>query len=111
MAGSDEERILERRRRITDILADIAGHAAAVSKERCPYKNKPGECTAQFRCRSQRTAEEGGPPLCGHDGTFDYRLAWETRPDTYDKTREKLRRIREEAAQRRRVTDGRRDAE
>jgi hypothetical protein len=58
-------------------------------------------CTAQFRCRNQQVPEGGGSLICGHDGKFDYRLAWETRPDAYDKTREKLRRIREEAERRR----------
>jgi hypothetical protein len=106
MVGSDEERFRERRQRISEILADIAGHAQSVSVLRCPYKNKPGECTAQFRCRNQRPSATGGPLLCGHDGTFDYRVAWETRPETYDRTREKLRRIREEAARRRREADG-----
>jgi hypothetical protein len=101
MAESDEKRYRERLQRITGILSDIAGHAQSVSKERCPYKNKAGLCTAQFRCRNQRSPEGGGL-VCGHDGKFDYRLAWETRPDTYEKTREKLRRIREEAERRRR---------
>jgi len=101
MAESDEERFLERRQRMSEILADIAGHAKSVSTLRCPYKNKPGECTAQFRCRNQQFGEGGGRSRCGHDGTFDYRVAWETRPETYDRTREKLRRIREEAARRR----------
>jgi hypothetical protein len=109
MVPSDEERVRERRRRISEILADIAGHAESVSKQRCPYKNKPGECTAQFHCRNQRPGEAGGPLLCGHDGTFDYRVAWETRPETYDRTREKLRRIRDEA-RRRREAGGPRDA-
>jgi hypothetical protein len=110
MVESDEERFRERRQRITEILADIAGHAQSVSTLRCPYKNKPGECTARFRCRNQRRPDTGGALLCGHDGTFDYRVAWETRPETYDRTREKLRRIREEAARRREAANPR-DAE
>jgi hypothetical protein len=109
MVASDEERYRERQQRLTEILADIAGHAHVVSKDRCPYKNKAGECTAQFRCRNQRPFDGGQNPfLCGHDGTFDYRTAWETRPETYEKTREKLKRIREEAARRR--AGGARDA-
>lgn len=107
---SDEEQYQERLQRITGILSDIAGHAQAVSKERCPYKNKPGLCTAQFKCRNQQPVEDGGF-ICGHDGTFDYRLAWESRPDTYEKTREKLRKIREEAALRRAAPGSSQDPE
>src|SRR6266508_4002549 len=102
MAESDEERYRERLQRITEILSDIAGHAQFVSKERCPYKNKAGLCTARFRCRNQRSQPGEGGLVCGHDGKFDYRLAWETRPDTYERTREKLRQIRNEAVRRRR---------
>ena len=107
MAESDDERYQQRLRRMTEILADIAGHAQATAKHRCPYKNKPGLCTAQFRCRNQQVSATGdGGLVCGHDGTFDYRVAWETRPDAYGKTREKLRRIREEAEKRRRDSRG-----
>ena len=112
MVGSDERDYEERRQRIAEILADIAGHAQSVSKERCPYKNKAGFCTAQFRCRNQQPGPDVTSPLiCGHDGKFDYRTAWETRPDTYDKTREKLRRIREEAELRRKNSAPRQDRE
>lgn len=109
MAETDEERYRERLRRITGILSDIAGHAQSVSKERCPYKNKAGLCTAQFRCRNQRTPQVGGDLICAHDGNFDYRLAWETRPDTYERTREKLRQVRSEAEHRRRNAKGPQD--
>ena len=110
MAESDEERYRKRRQLMGEILADIAGHAESVSKERCPYMNKGRECTARFRCRNQ-LPQEGKPRFrCGHDGTFDYRTAWEMRPDSYDKTREKLKRIREEGERRRREASGRRDA-
>jgi hypothetical protein len=101
--ASDEKQYQERLQRIGGLLADIAGHAQEVSKERCPYKNKPGLCTAQFKCRNQQPLPEGGF-RCGHDGTFDYRSAWEVRPDSYEKTREKLRKIREDAAERRKTT-------
>ena len=98
MSKTEDERYQERLARLTDILSDIAGHAQDVSKERCPYKSKPGLCTAKFSCRNQLPAlEVGGSFVCSHDGTFDYRNAWEARPDAYEKTREKLRRIREDA--------------
>lgn len=103
--ASDEKQYQERLRRIGGLLADIAGYAQEISKERCPYKNKPGLCTAQFKCRNQQPLQEGGF-RCGHDGTFDYRSAWEVRPDSYEKTRDKLRKIREEAAERRKASGG-----
>lgn len=103
MEDSEEKRVLERRQRMTEILADIAGHAQSTARERCPYMSKPGMCTAQFKCRNQRpTEDEAGAFKCGHDGTFDYRSAWEARPDAYEITRAKLRKIRTEAEQRRR---------
>ncbi len=98
MSGNEDERYQVRLDRLTDILADIAGHAQEVSKDRCPYMAVTRACTAQFRCRNQQPAADvAGGSTCGHDGTFDYRSAWESRPDSYEKTREKLRRIREEA--------------
>ena len=112
MADSDEQRVQERRQRMTEILADIAGHAQATARERCPYKSKPGLCTAKFSCRNQQPAAVGGGSfICGHDGAFDYRTAWETRPDAYEITRAKLRRIREEAELRRRSERGTQDPE
>jgi hypothetical protein len=102
MTKIDKEAYQERLRRMTEVFSEIVGHADQVSKGRCPYMNRKRLCTAAFRCRNQRPDPAGGDqPVCGHDGTFDYRLAWESRPDSYDKVREKLRRIRADAARRR----------
>jgi hypothetical protein len=104
MTESVEERYDERLSRLSEILADIAGHAQDVSRARCPYKSKPGLCTAKFSCRNQQPTVDAGSSLaCTHDGTFDYRLAWESRPESYDKVRAKLQRIRAEAEQARAV--------
>ncbi len=54
MTIADEEQYQQRLDLLTDILADIAGHAQAVSKERCPYMTVQRACTAKFRCRNQR---------------------------------------------------------
>jgi len=101
--GGDPEAYRERIRRMTELFADIADHAKDMSRNRCPYRDRHDLCTARFRCRNQRPAPAGAEPAeaCGHDGGFDYRSAWETRPDTFERTRDKLRRVREEAAQRR----------
>lgn len=98
------EAFRERIRRMTELLAGIAGHAQDSARDRCPYMNIRRLCTAEFRCRNQRPAPEGAdrPFACGHAGGFDYRNAWESRPASYEETRAKLRRIREEAAARRR---------
>jgi hypothetical protein len=89
-------------RAMTELLSGIAGHAQAVSKDRCPYMTVGRLCTAGFRCRNQRPVEgHEHPHACGHAGGFDYRLAWESRPETYEVTRERLRRIRAEASARR----------
>jgi hypothetical protein len=97
----------ERIRRMTELFAGIAGHAEATAKDRCPYRDAADRCTALFRCRNQLadpTRAEG--TLCGHKGGFDYRSAWETRPEAWEKTRAKLRAIRAEAARRRAEPEG-----
>ena len=104
MSKSEDERYDERLARLSEILADIAGHAQTVSLERCPYKSKPGLCTAKFSCRNQKPVGDAKSNIaCTHDGTFDYRLAWDSRPESYDKVRAKLQRIRAEAEQARRA--------
>lgn len=103
MAGADPEAIRERIRRMTELFSEIAGHAETQSRSRCPYRDRSDQCTARFRCRNQRPAPDGAGPAhaCGHDGRFDYRSAWEVRPESHERTRERLRRVREEARERR----------
>lgn len=103
MSGNDPEAFRDRIRQIGEMFASIADQAREMSRDRCPYRDRLDLCTARFRCRNQRPAPAGAERAlaCGHDGRFDYRSAWEMRPETYEMTRAKLRRIREEAAARR----------
>ena len=39
--------------------------------------------------------------MCGHDGAFDYRDAWESNPDTYDKAKAKIDKIKKQASSKR----------
>ena len=43
--------------------------------------------------------------MCGHDGAFDYRSAWETDPESFDKAKVKIDKIKREAAHRRAAPD------
>jgi len=75
----DKEEYQKRLDAISTIVADMMRHVDVVSQERCPYKNRLDQCTAQFGCRNQRTPEVAGEPfLCVGDDKLDYRSAWET---------------------------------
>ncbi len=81
---------------LMEILTGIVEHADEQAKDRCPYRNRHDHCTAKFRCRNQVRAEgEDGAELCGHDGPFDYRLAWETQPRLYDKAKTDIEKARD----------------
>lgn len=87
----------QRCERLSAILADMANHAMVQATNRCPYKNRFDECTAQFGCRNQRPPEVARGPrpdrrgvtrpvsagpgsglkLCRGDDKLDYRSAWE----------------------------------
>lgn len=92
----------ERLDRIADLFSGIVAQAEVSSRTRCPYRDRHDLCTALFRCRNQ-IATETDPDLltCGHDGTFDYRTAWETNPRARERTRAKISAIKEQAASRR----------
>jgi len=88
--------------RIGELLSDIVDHAGTVSRYRCPYRNRVDQCTAAFSCRNQQPPEEAGAPArCGHDGTFDYRSAWEADASAYAKAKARIGRTRSAAAERR----------
>jgi hypothetical protein len=88
--------------RISEMFTDMVAHAEAVCKTRCPYRDRKDRCTAEFRCRNQRQPETAGAPLiCGHDGEFDYRSAWESNPLAHARTKKKLGEIRDGATRRR----------
>ena len=98
--------------RITEMFANMVTHADEQSNLRCPYRNRHDECTAKIRCRNQLSPrggspslEEGGLLVCGHDGTFDYRDAWDSDPRSVKKARDKVQRIRNEASERRKTDD------
>lgn len=91
--------------RITEIFAGMVNHADTVSQTRCPYRDRHDRCTAEFRCRNQQPEDEA--VICGHDGAFDYRSAWDTNPDAYRRAKTKVAKIKRESAQRRRAKSDR----
>ena len=77
-------------------------HADAQATQRCPYRDARDRCTAAFSCGNQIPAEteKDEPATCGHDGTFDYSLAWETDPATRERAHKQLDRIKQDARRR-----------
>jgi hypothetical protein len=58
-------------------LGSLVVQAEQLSQQRCPYRNRLDECTAEFGCRNQRRPDEpGGRRRCSGDD-LDYRKAWE----------------------------------
>ncbi|MBI00883.1 MAG: hypothetical protein CL783_00165 [Chloroflexi bacterium] len=93
-----------RLQRMLEMFSGIADQADEVSKERCPYMNKSHLCTAIFHCKNQRPSKINSEKIsCTHDGAFDYRLAWESRPEKYEQVRERLKKIRSEAERKRAI--------
>lgn len=84
MEKIDPEAYQQRMDRMTQIFSNMAQHAEKQALQRCPYKNKFGECTAQFGCRYQRKPSPGRELLrCSSDDKLDYRSAWEAEPGAY----------------------------
>ncbi len=93
----------ERLDRIAGLFGDIVAHAEVSAQTRCPYRDRHDLCTALFRCRNQEPLQDDPDTLaCGHDGTFDYRTAWEAHPRAEQRAQAKILAIRNEAAARRR---------
>ncbi len=102
MAKLDPEEVQKRMARISEIFSEIVAHAETLSQTRCPYRDRNDHCTAEFRCRNQQpSAANDAPFFCGHDGKFDYRSAWETRPLERERIKKRVRDIRDGAARRR----------
>ena len=102
MAKISQEDYQQRLDRLTEIFADIVSHADEQASHRCPYRDARDRCTAAFSCGNQIAAvEKNEPATCGHDGTFDYSLAWETDPATRERAKTKLDAIKRAAAARR----------
>ena len=98
------EELRKRLDRIGEIFGEMVGHADTQSRTRCPYRDRRDRCTAHIRCRHQ--LDTGGALVCTHDGAFDYRLAWESRPDSRERAKRRIRAIRERAEARRKQEDG-----
>jgi hypothetical protein len=65
--------------RIGELLTSMIDRVGELSTQRCPYKNRVDQCTAQFGCRNQRRPDVAGElKVCGGDDRLDYRSAWET---------------------------------
>ena len=102
MPKISQEEYQQRLDRLTEIFSDIVSHADVQATQRCPYRDARDRCTAAFSCGNQIAAvEKGEPATCGHDGTFDYSLAWETDPATRERARKRLGQIKQSAAARR----------
>ena len=99
MDDSKQAELRKRLDRISEIFGTMASHAEDVSQSRCPYRDRLDRCTALFSCRNQRKAGDGETEAfqCGHDGTFDYRSAWESHPLSHEKARLRIKKIRSEA--------------
>ncbi len=102
MAKISQEDYQKRIDRLTEIFSDIVSHADDSARTRCPYRDRFDRCTAAFRCRNQTVpAEEGAAAGCAHDGTFDYRQAWESDPAHHGRAKKKLADVKRDAAERR----------
>ena len=101
-SDGDADAYQERLDRIAAIFTDLVAHAEVSSRTRCPYRDRHDLCTALFRCRNQLATPGAADELtCGHDGTFDYRTAWEAHPRSRVRAKEKIARIKREAESRR----------
>ena len=101
MAGPTKKDYEQRLAQISEIFADILGNAqeAIQTQGRCPYRTAQDICTAKFGCANrQRPGREQAEPICAHDGTLDFRNAWESRPESYERTKQKVRKVRQDAA-------------
>ncbi len=88
--------------RLDGIYTDMVANAEESARHRCPYRNRFDQCTAAFSCRSQRPPRaDGEPAQCGHDGAFDYRMAWESNPNTYRRAKERIEKNKDAATERR----------
>ena len=102
MTKIDKAAWQQRLDRLGELLSGIVDHADEASRHRCPYRDRFDQCTAAFGCRNQQPPETpGGPARCGHDGTFDYRSAWEMSAKAHDVAKARIERVRTDAARRR----------
>ena len=112
MAGPSKKDYQQRLDQMTEIFAEILGNAqdkvTNPAGGRCPYRSAKDICTAKFGCANRENPKDrGAEPICAHDGTMDFRGAWETRPESYQKTKEKVARVRQQAAEARKDNNDR----
>ncbi len=101
MTGPTKKDYQQRLDRISGIFGEILGQAQGQmqGEGRCPYRSAKDVCTAKFGCANRENPGGSDPvPMCAHDGTLDFRSAWETRPESYGKTKEKIAQVREQSA-------------
>jgi uncharacterized 2Fe-2S/4Fe-4S cluster protein (DUF4445 family) len=104
VAGPTKKDYQQRLDKLTEIFADIMGEAQdqVQGQGRCPYRSAKDICTAKFGCANRlNPGAREDEPVCAHDGTMDFRNAWESRPESYQKTKDKIEQVREQAAQQR----------
>ena len=108
MAGPSKKDYQQRLDKLTGIFADILGEAQdqVQGQGRCPYRSAKDVCTAKFGCANRERPKNGADakdaePICIHDGTLDFRSAWESRPESYQKAKDKIEQVRERAAKKR----------
>jgi uncharacterized 2Fe-2S/4Fe-4S cluster protein (DUF4445 family) len=104
VAGPTKKDYQQRLDQMTEIFAEILGNAqdkvTNPAGGRCPYRSAKDICTAKFGCANRDNPKDtSAEPVCAHDGTLDFRGAWETRPESYQKTKEKVARVRQQAAE------------
>ena len=98
MAEITPEEIQQRFDRLTEIFSGIVTQADAQACRRCPYRDRHDVCTAKFRCHNQIVKEDdpgdsaSAVLTCSHNGSFDYRSAWESDPRAADVARKKIAR-------------------
>jgi len=89
--------------RMTELFTGMVKQADRLSQTRCPYRDRHDECTAAFRCRNQGVVAEGRQRQgCGHEGKLDYRSAWQSDAEARQRTKDRVERVKSQAAARRR---------
>ena len=75
-ALSDREEYAECFGQLSETLRGMVECAEELSRGQCLYKNRSGDCTAEFGCRNQRRASRHGlRPSCRGDSQLNYHRA------------------------------------
>jgi uncharacterized 2Fe-2S/4Fe-4S cluster protein (DUF4445 family) len=98
MSGPTKKDYQRRLDAMSGIFSDILENAQdkIAGQGRCPYRSAADICTAKFGCANRENPKDtGAEPICAHDGTLDFRTAWETKPESYARTKEKIAQVKE----------------